>query len=646
MLRQFFFFLLLILIGGVLTLAPVGETQAAFHSEEEHAYFKELFSMPPVDTNLIFPPASSCRGCHGFDSLGFASIDYYGNDVNVFDDWEATMMANSAKDPFWRAKVSHEVLVNPEHQAEIETKCTACHAPMGHYTEILRGADHYLISDMLQDTIGLEGVSCGACHMISEENLGFQFSGKLSFDTSRVLFGPYQVPFAAPMMQFVGYDPIYSPHINDAGICAGCHSLINTVLDLDGNPTGETFVEQATYHEWLNSIYDADNISCQGCHMPQIDGPVIISSGYSFLTGRTPFGLHEMVGANTMMLGLMKENKEALGITALDENYDETIAKTLEMLQVQSVNVELNFLEINNDTAFFEVFVLNKAGHKFPSGYPSRRAFIEFLLLTEDGDTLFHSGKLQPDYEVAHLDPEMEPHYEIVRAEEEVQIYETVIADVSGSFTTILERGAITLKDNRLPPQGFTTSHPAYDTTQIAGGALTDSDFNYENGEEGSGSDRIQYHIGLNGYSGFVEVQARMHYQSLPPRWLAPMLAESTPEIDAFRQMFEAADKSTVIVGDESITDLLLENTVQVSAGLLPSTAISIFPNPVESGTALNIEVKNSELSGLSFNLWNSNGQLIRSFQNAAPVWLNTPGIYLLEVEADQGRWLERIIVY
>ena len=55
-------------------------------------------------------------------------------DVNLYDDWETSMMALSAVDPFWKAKVSHEILVNPANSLELQTLCTKCHAPLGHYT--------------------------------------------------------------------------------------------------------------------------------------------------------------------------------------------------------------------------------------------------------------------------------------------------------------------------------------------------------------------------------------------------------------------------------------------------------------------------------------------------------------------------------
>ena len=38
----------------------------------------------------------------------------------------------------------------------------------------------------------------------------------------------------------------------------------------------------------------------------------------------------------------------------------------------------------NADTAFVEVKLLNAAGHKFPSGYPARRAWVELTMTDAD----------------------------------------------------------------------------------------------------------------------------------------------------------------------------------------------------------------------------------------------------------------------
>ena len=599
-----------------------------------------------VDSSLIFPHSNTCLGCHGFDVNGHALVTADSQDVNIYDDWSATMMANAAKDPFWRAKVSHELLINPAHSVELQTKCTSCHAPQGHYTAILRGADHYTIDEMLADTIAMDGVSCGACHIQSTEQLGFLHSGNLRFDTNRVVFGPFDIPFSAPMIQYVGFEPIFSEHINDAGICAGCHTLITQTVDLAGNFTGGDFVEQATYHEWLNSDYGADEgqVTCQACHLPRLEEPIVISSDYLFLPGRQPFGQHEMVGANTVMLNLMKNNRDTLGITATEAAYEETIAKTLAMLQERSLETALEFEGTSNDTAYFSLWLTNKAGHKFPSGYPSRRAFVEFWVVDETGDTLFHSGKPDENWEIEGLDEPYEPHYTMINQPGQVQVYETVIADVTGALTTVLERAAHTLKDNRLPPQGFSTGHPAYDTVRIVGQAYADPDFNWKNGLEGSGADRVFYHIPLNGFSGNLDVHVRVHYQSLPPRWMAPILAESTPEIDFFRDLFEASDKSTVIVAEETLENVFVTGGTNTRETSLPAHLIEVFPNPSSGAMQLRADPL---LQVTQITLFDVKGRPVWRFSGKTDrIILPGKGVFFLQVKTSSGVWTGKIMGY
>ncbi|MFM7731712.1 MAG: hypothetical protein ACKO6L_11780, partial [Flavobacteriales bacterium] len=82
-------------------------------------------------TNGVFLSAGHCDQCHGHDPNGIYNVSAEGGDINVVDDWASSMMANSARDPYWRAKVSQEVQLHPEHQDDIEGLCTKCHAPLG-----------------------------------------------------------------------------------------------------------------------------------------------------------------------------------------------------------------------------------------------------------------------------------------------------------------------------------------------------------------------------------------------------------------------------------------------------------------------------------------------------------------------------------
>jgi hypothetical protein len=611
-----------------------------FHSKQEVKALKAML-LDPVDPAIIFPTVSACVGCHGSDENGYASVDLAGNDVNVVDDWSATMMANSAKDPFWRAKVSHEILLYPMHSTAIQDKCTSCHAPNGNYTAHYRGHGPYSMADLLADSIGLEGVNCATCHMISQEDFGLTFSGQINFDTNRVMYGPYYQPFSAPMEDFVGFLPLHGPHIPEAGTCAPCHTLITHPVDVAGQSLGTSFVEQATYHEWLNSIYGIQNVTCQECHFPRIKDPIVISSNYLFLEGRVPYGLHEMAGANTMMLKLMKENRAALGINASAENFDKTIASTFAMLQDKSISLNVQVEELRPDSVTFAVKVTNRAGHKFPSGYPSRRAFVSFAVLTEEGDTLFRSGMLQADQEVEGHDPHFEPHYQLIDRPDQVQIYEMVMADVNGQFTTVLSRGYAPVKDNRLPPIGFTTTHSAYDTTRIYGAALNDPDFNLENGVQGSGADVVHYRIGIAGYRGNLSAHATVYYQSLPPKWMVEMFSESTPEIETFRTMFDNADRSPVAVRSTQISDVYVDGITATAEAFLQK-AVRVFPNPAPGGFCA-VQASGVDVRGIK--VFDIKGRLLQTLPAGSnQVQLPRAGIFLLEVTTDKGKVLKRVV--
>ena len=645
---------------GAIAFFPVENQKKAFHTEAELVFFQQnnlktaghtnqLLSPPeflPIDSNVLFPTSKLCSGCHGHDPNMNALITTSGVDVNIYDDWRSTMMANSAKDPFWRAKVTHEILVNPTHSLELQDKCTSCHAPTGHYQSKLRDQQlHYGLADLYMDSLGLDGVTCQACHAQSPERIGDLHSGELKFDTNnlRVAYGPYELVFAAPMHEFAGITPLYGEHILDAGLCAGCHTLITSTADLEGNLTGNTFVEQATYHEWLNSRYDEehDNVSCQACHVPQLQDEIIISANYQFLTPKYPFGLHELAGANVTMLKLLKNNRDALGIEAQPENFDSTIAATLRMLQHKTLDLDLQTGILNGDSVDFEVHLTNKAGHKFPSGYPSRRAWIEFEVQNEAGAVLFHSGGMNPDFSLIGEDDNFEPHYDWINAPGQIQIYELVPGDVNGNFTNVLERADEGLKDNRLVPQGFRISDPVFDTTLVIGHALSDPNFNRSSdGTEGSGSDIVHYRIPTNGYAGRLKVSAKVWYQSLPPKWMMPMFDYSSPEIDSFKAMFDAADRSPVLVAERVLDSVMVtsvathqvdnESFAQVSPSLSHDGKVSVLL----SG---DVQLRRVQV-------WDSAGRLVWD-QPSRELWLPADrGVYFVAIETSRGRVVRKVV--
>jgi hypothetical protein len=639
--KKFYLFLLLIGIYlgcGMLISGESAGDKISFHIPEEIRSF-----MTPIDSGEFFLYSEQCRACHGFDTLGNANVDAQGNDINLFDDWQSTMMANSARDPLWRAKVSHEILVNPALSDTIQDKCTSCHAPMGHFTSVFKGMMHYNIATLDTDSLGMDGVACGGCHEIGTQNLGSVYSGNIPYDTTKKEFGPFQNPVTGPMQLYVGLLPTYSNHVSQSAFCSSCHTLITPSLDLAGNYTGRTFVEQATYQEWLNSVMPADNITCQKCHMPQITDSVIIANGILNLPKRSPFNRHKFVGGNSFMVELIKNNKSALGSAVEDKYFDSTIAATNRLLTQNTLQVQMTLDSIESDTAFIKLRLTNLAGHKFPSGYPSRRAVVQFVGIDSNNDTVFQSGIFDNSFEVRNLSVPFEPHYNIINDTTQVQIYEMVMGDVNGNKTTLLLRADSLLKDNRMVPEGFTTTSLHYDTIRISGDALSDIDFNKDiSGNEGTGRDFIHYHIPVSGVNGTVHFYARVFYQSVPPGWLTEMFSHSTVPIDTFKYMYQSANRNPVYVNGDSM-DIFVSSIHESAA-----EDLKVFPSPVTSGGICTITCK-YPIDQLD--VFSVSGKKTDTYVPAGKkttITLQMPvksGIYLLRISAGGRHIVRKILV-
>lgn len=609
-----------------------------FHTAAERQALQHLLTLP-VDTNYWFAASGKCGGCHGHDPAGFAMITASGEDVNIADDWAGTMMANSAKDPFWRAKVSHEILINPLEQSNIENTCTRCHAPLGRFEAEYTNQLPYSIDSMINDSIALDGVSCSACHQQQDTLIGNNFSGNLHYVKKHV-YGQFTNIFAGPMQFFDGFTPSYGAHIDTAGLCGACHTLITNTHDLAGNPTGGHFIEQATYHEWKNSTYSVVNKTCQSCHIPRIDEPIDLATNYPFLSGKQPFGKHHLIGGNAFMLKLMKDNMAAISATCNPSNYDTTIARTTRYLRDSTMDMTVIQTARTVDTVYYDVDLKNKAGHKFPSGYPSRIAWVQFVVTDNMNDTLYQSGLLDANGNIIGRDPGFEPHHNVCYTNNDVQIYEMVMGDVNNNPTTVLERADTCLKDNRFVPKGFSTSHASYDSTMIIG-VNNDPDFNYSGPVEGTGEDIVHYHVFINGYGGPLNISSTVYYQSVPRAWLQEMFALSSTEIDTFKTMYNNANQTPMVVAQ-----VVMNNTITNSdqGGVHPE--ISVFPVPSADGhlTVMGWQKSNLQL----VRVYDLSGKEVMAPIPAAEFTgtINLPrrGVYLLVMETKEGKVVKRVM--
>jgi hypothetical protein len=501
-----------------------------------------------------------------------------GSDISPVTLWRSTVMANAAKDPVWQAKVDAEVSVHPSIQSIIEDKCTTCHTPMARTEAIAAGASAYSFAEALADPLAMDGVSCTLCHQIQPDNLGAgdSFSGGYTVDASRVIYGPYDNVLSGPMEASVNYSAEQGLHLSGSELCATCHTLFTPTIDNAGQIVGQ-IAEQTPYFEWLNSVYPDQGVECQTCHLPEVEEPTAISTVPSGLPARSPFSKHYFVGGNTMLLDMLKNAEEEIGVAADADLIDSTLARTRRQLR-QSADLDATYAWPYPDTLEVTLTVRNHSGHKLPTGFPSRRLWVNVRLSTETGATLFESGRWNPDTaDIEHLDEPFEPHHDIIRSGQEVVVYQSLMADVDGELTWTLLRGATYLKDNRLPPEGFTTEGAAYDSMKIVGLAAADANFNRAGATEGTGADLVTFRIGGLTQSTPYTFSARLLYQSLSRGFVDDLAQYPGQAVADFNTYYSRIDETPVTVDSMGLsitsTDISRDEPI-------PDLDVELYPNP------------------------------------------------------------------
>jgi len=497
-----------------------------------------------------FTSADRCAMCHAA-SGGDALRDAQGRDVSPFSLWRGSMMAFSARDPYHHAAVSHELVERPGAQAVIEATCIRCHAPEG-VIELEGAGAHLGLDDLLagtrvEDHLGREGVACTTCHQIDPKNLGdpSSFNGRFVIGSERRIYGPHQEPFPMPMQNHVGYTPTHGDHVRSSELCATCHTVVTRALDAQGKAVGPEVYEQAPFLEWQNSSFSSEPgaASCASCHMPVTDeeGNAItakISNRPPWLDPRSPFGRHTLAGGNAYMLGLLANNTDWLNAGVPAEQIQKSADRGEAMLRAAAGLTVLSAVR-QADTLVITVRVENKSGHKLPTGYPGRRAFLRLEARDAAAKLIFMSGRTDArgalvDGQGKRLDAlgTIVPHRDEISSEGEVQVYESVLEDDKGKPTHVLFSAVGYAKDNRLLPAGYSSAHPnAAKTAPV--GVEADANFGV------SASDTVTYRI-AGAPMGPVSVKVELVFQSIPPSAMDALEGVGTPSAQRFLSMAEA----------------------------------------------------------------------------------------------------------
>jgi len=517
-----------------------------------------------------------CATCHDDASTGDEAImtiqdDSGFRDVSLGRAWETSMMANSARDPYWHAVVASELHKYPNLTEEINDTCTRCHAPMANDLAKKEGlplqvfdtgteaAGNFVQGILSKDDTdalfnhAMDGVSCSLCHQMADDgNLGTDqgMSGGWVVNEfpveniqDRPAYGQYTNPDQSYMQLQSDFLPQYGAHISSSETCGSCHNLKTNPVDKNGQPIpGIThFSEQMMYTEWENSVFDdagSQPTSCQSCHMPKVEQPLLIATAGAS-EARDNFAEHSFLGANTVMQDMLKNFSEELGVndgvTAAD--FDESIARNREFLKT-SASIELQNTSLSDNKINVDVKINNLSGHKLPSGYHSRRAYLHVLVIDSAGKVVYENGKMEDDGSILGVSEDANPnsyeiHYDKITSATQVQVYQAIPGDADGKITHSLLAATQFVKDNRLTPLGFNKNSVPEDVAVI-GGAKTDNDFN-------NGADTVTYEIAVDGVAPYTTL-VELRYQPLSFGSLMTLFAESDKidQVDMFRTIYDS----------------------------------------------------------------------------------------------------------
>ncbi len=502
---------------AVCLLALAGVTGSALADPRVATTRKDLYffgSQPTTPDEINFEflrEADVCAACHGD----------YTESQSPYERWRYTMMAQAYRDPIFHAafQVANKDIGNA---GEF---CLRCHAPMGWFQGRATATDGSSL-----DPLDYEGVSCSICHRSVDPDykpgispsvdqdvlaaLGFDrppqsgqggplANGHLVIDNLDRRRGPFDLG------QFFFHEFRQSNFHTTSEVCAACHDVSNpaytrtvsgggqvtyTLGSLDSkHPTGNKFdmypVERL-YSEWAESAFASGSVtqtipdgsggfvgrfggsgvtaysSCQDCHMPIIEG-----------TGCAPFlgspvrpnvPQHNFAGANTWVLKSINDLFPPVESRLEDPAMlNAAIGRAVTMLQRAS-DTELKVIGDN-----LRVRVINESGHKLPSGYSEgRRVWVNVKFFDSSNNLIAERGAY--DSATGTLSTSDTKVYE------QKQGLDTAAALLSGlptgeGFHFALNN--VILKDNRIPPRGF--SNAAFAAVQAAPVAATYADGQY-----------------------------------------------------------------------------------------------------------------------------------------------------------------------
>src|SRR5690606_29004110 len=106
---------------------------------------------------------------------------------------------------------------------------------------------------------------------------------------------------------------------------------------------------------------------------------------------------HSFRGGNFFMLGMLNRYRNELGVQATSLEMDAAVRETLQSLQSDAARVIIDRADVSNGRLDIDVSVANLTGHKLPTAYPSRRAWLHVTVRDAAKNVVFESGAITPE---------------------------------------------------------------------------------------------------------------------------------------------------------------------------------------------------------------------------------------------------------
>ncbi|MBP9500873.1 MAG: hypothetical protein KBF17_01805 [Candidatus Promineofilum sp.] len=474
---------------------------------------REDFFFPGTQPGTLVHPIvnpEGCSGCHG-NPAG----------PSIYKGWRGSMMGQAGRDPvFWAA-----FAVAQNDAVDAGEFCLRCHTPKGWYEGRSDPADGSALTEVDISA----GLACEVCHRMVDPVAGADDeaaerdeivraaltnppptdhfgSAMLILDPEDNRRGPFSLPNFGPHTAFQAKFQGQNDPLTASRLCGSCHNVDNPLLSWNENPPNggepqywpnetntpaesfgkdDLFPVERTYEEWLNSDYANGGVfapqfagakldgmvsSCQDCHMVrQVGKASIISPVIRNCNTNGCLPAHVFAGGNSWVPQILQDQRWRL--RAPD---NETGALNQTTLEAQSMLARAASLNLNLEDDVLTVRVTNETGHKLPTGYPEgRRLWLNVRAYDSNEALIYESGAYNESTGLLTKDADIKV-YEVEQGLTP-ELADLVGMEAGPTFHFALNN--TTIKDNRIPPRGYTVA--AFDRPGLRPVGVTYADGQY-----------------------------------------------------------------------------------------------------------------------------------------------------------------------